>query len=133
MERFAQLLQELGVLINVPLKPDKNGVCQMKINNALDVQLEDQPTKDRILVGCFICDLPAGKFREEVLKEALKANSNYPRKGTLSYSERNNKLVLFDYLYYVNIRTDTLEDYLTGFFETANAWRESLERGLSHP
>lgn len=133
MDRFEELLKDLGLLIDVPLHPDKNRVCKINVNNYLHIQIESDEAKERVLIATFICDLPAGKFRENILKECLKTNQFYPRMGTLAYSERNNKLALFEYAYYFNLNGQKFADLLAQFIQRANAWRSAIERGQTAP
>lgn len=133
MDRFEEVLKELGRIINVPLHPDKNRLCRLNVNNVLHVQLESDESKERILIATFICDVPAGKFRENILKEALKANYPYPRIGTLAYSERNNKLTLFEYVPYPNLKVEKLADLFADFLARADSWRVAIERGQTAP
>jgi len=133
MDRFEEVLKELGQLINVPLHPDKNRLCRLNVNNVLHIQLESDESKERILIATFICDVPAGKFRENILKDALKANHFYPRIGTLAYSERNNKLTLFEYVPYPNLKVEKFADLLGQFIARADAWRVAIEQGQTAP
>jgi hypothetical protein len=133
MDRFEELLKDFGREINLPLHPDKNRLCRLNINDILHVQIESDEAKDRILIATFICDVPAGKFRENILKESLKANHFYPRVGTLAFSERNNKLALFEYVQYSNLTGEKLGQVLGQFIERADAWRLAIERGQTAP
>jgi hypothetical protein len=133
MDRFEEILKELGRIIDVPLHPDKNRLCKLNVSNALHVQIESDENKERILIASFICDIPAGKFRENILKDALKANYLYPRIGTLAYSERNNRLTLFEYAPYSNLNGEKFADILAQFIERANSWRIAIERGQTAP
>jgi hypothetical protein len=129
MDRFAILLDDLGGLINVPLHPDVKGACRLSINGQIHLQLQDEGDKDRVLVATFICDIPPGKFRENILKETLKENNIYPRLGTFAYSERNNKLAFFSYVYYPGLRGDNLADFLALFLEKVFSWKTAIETG----
>ena len=129
MDRFAILLADLGALIQVPLHPDHLRCCNLSINGELHVQLKEDESNSRILVGAFLGDVPPGKFRENILKETLKENSLFPRMGTFGYSERNNQLALFSHVYFEGLRGDTMADFLEPFFEKAFSWRTALQTG----
>lgn len=129
MDRFAILLADLGSLINVPLHPDHKRVCKLNIDNQLHIQIEEEESKDRILIGAFICEIPPGKFREKVLAETLKENNAYPRIGTLAYSPRNNMLALFSHVYNQGLTGETLADYLEKFIEKGFTWKTAIETG----
>jgi hypothetical protein len=133
MDRFEELLKELGGIINAPLHPDKHRVCKLNVNNYLHIQLEHDAVKERLLIATFLCEIPAGKFRENVLKDALKANTIYPRIGTLCYSERNNQLSLFEYFSFYDLTAAKLSEYLNKFIDRAMLWKTAVEKGQSSP
>ncbi len=129
MDNFTDLLRELGAIVNVPLHPDKHGVCKVMIDRKFSIQIEYDPMKNRLLFLSFITEIPPGKFRENVLKEALKANGVFPRTGTLGLAERTNQLTLHDYYYLIEVKADKLADYLTSFIEKVNFWKTQIESG----
>lgn len=133
MDLFQNLILQLGDILNVPLHVDRMQSCRLNINGLLHVQLENDPAKERILIATFISDVPAGKFRENTFKECLKTNGVFPRFGTFAYSERNNKLALFEYLPYEGLSGEKLADALAKFIEKAQAWRSGMERGTIPP
>lgn len=131
MDRFDELLNELGKVLGVALHIDKHNACRLNINNFIHIQLEQDIMKDRVLFACYLCDIPPGKFREIVLKEALKANYIYPRLGTFAYAERNNKLTLFDYLPIPGLNGEKMASFLFQFIEKASTWKQAVESGTT--
>ena len=129
MNKFEELIIQLGEIVNVGLHAERGRICKLNINGVLHVHIEYDETKDMILLACFVADLPPGKFRENVLKEAMRINSTYPRLGSFAYSERNNKLAFFDYLSFTSLRADKLNDKLNMFIEKADEWRTSIDSG----
>jgi hypothetical protein len=129
IDRFEELLNELGTEYNVTLHPDKKGACKLKVNETMHVQLECDVSQENLLVATFICDVPPGKYRENILKDALKANGPFPTNGTLAYSDRNNKLVLFSYLRMAQLTGKKLAEFLTVFLDKAGQWRAGVETG----
>lgn len=129
MDHFANLLADLSALIDVPLYPDSKRACRLSINSQLHIQIEEREEKDRILVATMICEIPPGKFRETVLRETLKENALYPRLGTFAYSDRNNKLVLYSYVYYIDLTGENFADFLETFIEKAFTWKTAVETG----
>ncbi len=129
MDNFADILKGLGEVINVPLHPDKHGLCKIVISHRFSVQIEYDPLRDRLLFISFIIEILPGKFRENVLREALKANGMVPRTGTLSYLEKNAMLVLSDYYYLKELKIDKLAEYFSSFVEKVDFWKTHLERG----
>ncbi len=132
IDQFHELLQELGNKLGITLHPDKHGACKLNINQASYVQLEYEPSHHRILIATFICEIPPGKLRENILRDGLKANFPFPEHGTLCYCERNNQLTLFSYLPFSGITGDKLAVEFHYFVEKAQKWREAVESGQTH-
>lgn len=133
IDRFAIVIAELSSLIDMPLHLDHTRCCSLNVNNVMQVQLQEEETKDRILVGAFVGELPPGRFREILLKETLKENNLYPRVGTFAYSPRNNQLVLFSYIPLPDLTGDRLADILEVFLDHAFSWKTALETGQIPP
>lgn len=132
MDRFQQLLYDLSDLIEVTLYADQNQRCRININEMLDIQMEYDSGKERVLIACHCCDVPPGKFRENVLKEALKANTIYPRIGTYGFSEQKNKLALFEYVSLQNMPREKFADILAAFIDRAERSKNAVEKGNAH-
>ena len=133
MDRFHDILHQLGEIIHVPLYPDKHRACRLNINDLLHVQIDEDSNQERLLIAAFIGDVPPGKFRENLFRECLKANHVFPRFGTLGYSERNNKLTLFEYVALPQLNGEMLADILAKFIEKAESWRHGLQNGVIPP
>lgn len=133
MDRFSQILYDLGKEMNTDLYPDQHRLCQLNWQDQLHIQLEYEEAKERLLIGTFLCDVPPGKFREKIFREALKSNAAFPRIGTLAYSDRNNKLTLFEYVYADNLRSDKLFQLLQQFINKAHQWKEAIEKNRPLP
>jgi hypothetical protein len=129
MDRFEELLKELSIELGATFHPDKRGACKIRINETLDVQIECDPSQEKLLVATFIYEIPPGKFRENILKDALKSNAPFPINGTLSYSERNNQLALFSFLNLPNLNGKTLAEFILEMIEKANQWRQGIQSG----
>jgi hypothetical protein len=129
IDRFEELLNELGAEFGTTLHPDRKGACKLKINEIFHIQIECDAHQENLLVATFICDIPPGKYRENILKDALKANGPFPINGTLAYSDRNNQLVLFSYFRLSNLTGKKLAELLAAFVDKANHWRIGVETG----
>ncbi len=129
MDRFQELLNQLSVIIHTPLYLEKNRAVKFSVNENLHIQIEDDEQNERIFLATFIGEIPPGKYRENLLKEGLKANALFPRTGTLSYAPRNNQLTLFEYLYYASLTGEKIANRLAPFIEKALFWKQAMERG----
>ncbi|MFI5333989.1 MAG: CesT family type III secretion system chaperone [Chlamydiales bacterium] len=130
MDRFQDFLNHLSPLIDLSLYAEKKRAVRIGVNEMLHVQLEDDEPKERILLATLIQEVPAGKYRENLFKECLKANLPYPRIGTFAYVERNNQLALFDYLYYAHLTPEKSADLLALFIEKALLWKQAIQKGV---
>lgn len=133
MDYFSELLYDLGREIGEALYPDSNRICQLNYHGQLHVQIEYFEPKQQLLIASFLCEIPPGKYREMLFKEALKTNDKYPRIGTLAYSERNNQLVLFAFLPTPSLNGRQLFHFIEQFIPKAMGWKEAVERGRPLP
>lgn len=133
MDRFAQLLFDLGQLIGTDLYPDAKRLCQLNFEDQLHIQISYDETKEQLLMASFLCEVPPGKYRETLFKEALKVNNEFPRTGTLSYSPRNNQLSLHEFVYAPQLKPEKLLTILSKFIKKGVAWKEAVEKALPLP
>ena len=133
MDRFQQILYDLGKEIDVELYPDQNQICQINYHDQIHLQIIYEEAKERIMLATFICDVPPGKYREKLLKAALIQNGEYPRAGTFAYSERNNKLTLFTYTPAFELTGEKLHKKLDALIELASVWKDAVENGKPLP
>ncbi len=129
IDRFDEILNELGNIYSVTLHPDKVGACKIQFPEQFAIQLECDPHLENLLVATYICEIPPGKFRENIFKDALKANHPFAQNGALAYSEKNNQLVLFSYLRLASLNGRKLSEFIQAFIEKASGWRTGVETG----
>jgi len=133
MDRFQELLWDLGELIEVPLHADKNNACKLILDQKLTLQLEMDQYDQKLLITSFISELPPGKFREDILKNALKVNGMRHSFGVFSYIESNNFLILHQYFHVDNLSREKLAEYLESLIQEAEEWRSAISNGHSSP
>ena len=131
MDRFQQLLYDLSELIEVPLYAEEN-LCRININDLFDVQMEYDSGKETVLLASFCAEIPPGRFRENVLKETLKANAIYPRVGTYGYVEQSNQLALFEIISLQNLSPEKFSDLLARFVDRVDRAKKAVENNLVH-
>ncbi|MDR2539964.1 MAG: CesT family type III secretion system chaperone [Chlamydiales bacterium] len=129
MDSFVQLLNDLSSLLDTHLSPDKRGACKLNIDDVLHIQLEPDATQEKLLFFCFLSEISPGKFRENVLRDALKTNADLNTLGTLGFSERNNQLVLFANLNFSSLTARKVLDFLHLFMAKAQAWKQAIATG----
>lgn len=133
MNRFQKLLWDLGEIIELPLYVDKNNVCKLLLNETLEVQLEIDTDEQKLLLIAFISAIPPGRFRENVLKEALKVNNLSHPFGAFAYIEQDNYLIFHQYLQTDNLSGKKLAENLESFVIEAEEWHSALANGLPAP
>lgn len=128
---FDSLLQELGKAMDIPnLTADSNNSCLIAFESGIEVQVEPYERDDFLLLVIDLGNVPAGRYREDVFKEALKSNGlPSPRFGTFAYSEQSNNLLLFDMLSLRDLNGEKIASAIEPLIEKAQKWKESLERG----
>lgn len=133
MNRFEEILYDLGKEVGVDLYPDQNRICQINYQDTLHLQLQFDESRVRVLIATFICEVPPGKYREKLFKETLKSNGEYPRLGTFGYSEQNNMLTLFEYLPAAGLTGEKLFKTLEQFIEKSLLWQDAVVNGKPLP
>ncbi|HSX25566.1 MAG TPA: CesT family type III secretion system chaperone [Chlamydiales bacterium] len=133
-DQFAELLHELGRHLHLPLHVDKHSACSIQTPENLTVQLELDISLENLFFFSKIIEIPPGKFRENVLRETLKANAlPDPRAGIFGYLDRTNHLILFQRYPLPILNGERLAGLIGGFLELGNAWQKAIEAGRSAP
>jgi len=130
-DAFGALLEEIGSALKIPgIKPDANNCCLIKFKGGLMVQFEKDRTGDYLLIVVDYGAIPAGKYRELIFTEALKANFQpAPRYGVFAYSKQAKEFIFFERLPLKDLQGSRVAEILTPFLEKARTWKEALARG----
>lgn len=128
---FGTLLQELAQALHLPsLQPDANNSCILKFKGEVIVQIEIDRSNQSLVIGSDLGSIPAGRYRENIFTEALKANGMpLPRYGIFAYSKQSDHLVIFDALPIRDLTGTKVADFLPLFVQKARIWKTALERG----
>lgn len=127
---FGNILAEIGQALKIPdLHPGKDSSCLVKMPSGVTVQFELDKKGEALLIGSEIGQLQAGRYRENVFREALKANGMPPLNGIFAFSKKAEKLVLFMKIPLKDYHADKLLTILTPFLEKAQLWRDAIARG----
>ena len=126
---FGALLEELGHCLKIPnLHPDSNNSCLIRFKNGVEVQMEIDKSGRNLVVGSDLGSVPIGKYRENLFREALKANDlPPPHHGILSYSEKTDHLVLYKKIPLADLNGEKIAAAITPFSEKALIWQEALK------
>lgn len=126
IDRFQEILNELSLLLDTPLDPDRRGACRLNVHQTLHVQIECQAERNRLILMSFVCEIPPGKFRETVLKDALKSNYPRPKSGTLAFCEKKNELSLFEFISLEQLSGQKLQERLNAFIDKVTLWQQAV-------
>jgi len=133
MDRFQEIIWDLGEEIDLSLHVDTNNSCQIIVDENLSIQLEVEQKNEKLLIAAYVSEVPPGGYREKVLKETLKRNSLSNCLGTFAYIEKINMLILFHFLPLETINKKQLADFLEQFIEEASTWHSSISMGTPLP
>ncbi len=129
-EAFETLLDGLGKLLNMTLAPDGHNACQIKTANGLMVHMEPDARGERLMIAADLGTPPPGRYRENLFREALKANGlPPPRQGIFCYSKKKDALVLFDSLLLDELSPEKMYDFLNLFIQKADLWKNAIPKG----
>lgn len=131
MTPFEDLIQALSRVMDIPLRADNHQSCLITFHDdELAIQIDLDSQADRILVGSQLGRITPGIYRMRLFTEALRANgaASNPQ-GILAFSEKNDTLVLFQFLDLAWLTGEKLYDFLQLFKEHAALWKTALTTG----
>ncbi len=125
MTPLEDLLSGLGRLLNTELR-GSNNTCLIAFGDLVKIHVELDRAGENIVLGCRIGQLPAGKYRENMLIAALIAN-NKPGSGFFGYVLRNDELVLTSTLPLQECTPEILHETLMNQKKKALTWILALK------
>jgi hypothetical protein len=134
INQFEELLHALGKVFHLPLHVDRMNACSLRVHNELVIQLQLDVAQENLWIFSKLTEIPPGKFRENVLRECLKANGlKDPRAAILGYIANTNHLALFQ-KYPLNILNgERLSGLIGAFLQMADSWRTAIASGQTAP
>ena len=131
---FHYLLEELSKIFQMPLHLDHLGACSILFPQNLIVQMQLDSTETSLYLFSKLAPLPPGRFREEVLKEALKANGlQDPIPAIFCYIDQTNHLAIYQSYPLQILNGEKLAALFTSFLAVATSWKEAILKGQTHP
>lgn len=132
--RFEELLHQLGSIFELELHVDRQNACSIQIHPRLILQLQLDTSQDNLWIFTKLAETPPGKFRENILKESLKANAlPDPRPGILGFILSTNHLAQFQKYPLHILNGERLSGIIGAFVEMAETWQEAILSGQSAP
>lgn len=125
-EQFSQIIEDLGKLLEIELNLDPNNSCDILVEETISIQIEEND-QDEVVIGSFLGELDAGRFREEALHNALITNT-LSHEGVFAYNEPNNQLTYFTLLPIKDLTAIRLQETLAAFSVVALNWHEAIQK-----
>ena len=127
MDHFEELLKALSEILSCPIHMDNKSSCLLVFEGNVPVQIELDKSQDYLIAGVLLGDVPAGKYRENLLLEALKDNRFAPQE-VFAWSLRKSQPVLFIKQPFSEATAPALFESLKKLVEKAKIWREAIAR-----
>lgn len=129
-DRFGALLDELGSLIHKKLTIDSQKTCVLHLQNKTNIYLELDRLGEQINIIIDIGSPPTGPYRENLFREALKANGlPSPKNGVFAYGAKTDSLLLYDQEQIEELNGHRLLETLQTLLQKALVWKQAMERG----
>lgn len=128
---FESLLKELGEKIGISnLESTRNNNITLTLKDKNEVVLQQHKTEPFLIIAFEIAEIPIGRYRENILREALKFNGlNQLHGGAFAFSKKTQRLFLFDMLPFNDLSVDQILTILKTLSERVTQWKEALNRG----
>jgi len=132
-DKFSDFIKDLADLLSEDLYVDKNQACVIVYDDVIQVQLELDQLSQNLIVFSSVCTVPPGKFRENVLLDALKENDKFPCVATLSFFEPDSSLALHNFFDFLSLDANILVSYLSTFVDLCFLYRQAINSGQTSP
>ncbi len=127
--QFESILKDFEPFFKCRLQADQNESCLVRMGHGISLQMELN-RYGFLLIGCRIGELPRGRFQDDVIKEALKANEFYPPfTGIFGISRKSNNLFLYLLVDPLKLDQDKISNLLNPFIAKAKLWSDSINQG----
>lgn len=129
-DNLSRILDEMGQIMGLGvLEPDANESCLVALPNGINVQVELDPTQEKVILGIDIGEVPPGAYRGLLFEAALKDNASMSRQfGVLAYSEDMDRLILWQMLDATSSGSDVFEA-LQLMLRKAIVWLDAIKGG----
>lgn len=132
IEILTTILEELSKQEVFPasaLNPNRHGTCAIPLPDGGLLQIELDAKEENLLIITILGTVTAGRYRENLFREALKANGlPHPRHGTLAFGTQTEHLILFESMP-LPVTGGMVGSFLPAFVEKASIWREAVGTG----
>lgn len=125
--QFEKLLADLSEFLQMEIKPDKKGAVALTFREHF-VQIESDPEQEYVTLFSPIGEVPEGRYREDILEQALRSNGfPPPNRGILCLGKKNSMLYIFDKIPLASASREQLLSTLPPILEKVKLWKEALK------
>lgn len=126
---YEAILIELSEALKIKkLAPDLNNSCLLKMKEGVDVQIEPDPSGERLIMGSKLGNIPPGAFRTNIFLAALQTNALFPPQvGVFAWSDHVDEFILFAKIPMRNLNGTMLHDMLKTFTTKAASWKKAID------
>ena len=134
IDRFAELIEELGTFLGLSLFVDRHGACALQVHGKTKIQMQLDLSHQNLFMASIAIEIPPGKFRENVLRDGLKMNClPDPRPASIGYLPANNHLTLHQSLPLEILDGKRLAGFFGAFTAEVEIWIEAIRNGKTAP
>lgn len=127
--QFGALLKEFEDFFHCPLNPDSQNSCLINMGVGISLQIELDKS-GFVLIGCRLGVLHMGRYRENLLRAALKSHDiSPPSSGIFGFSHSSNQLILFIKMNPQSLSSQEIDTLLTPFIAKAKLWTDAIANG----
>lgn len=132
--QLEELLHQLGKVFHLDLHVDRTLACSIQVHQNLTIQLQLDVAQENLWIFSKLLEVPPGKFRENVFREALKANGlPDPCTAVFGYISNTNHLALFQKYPLEILNGERLAGLIGAFVEMAENWIQAIASGRPAP
>lgn len=133
MDRFGELIFDLGEEMQIPLRVDHNNACLLEIDETLAIQMQMDSSGETLLFVAEIGPVPPGNYRQNVLFEALRSNSQHEINGYLTFIAKSGMLMLCDQMPSEGMVCAGVIERLQTLHARGKKWKDAIEQGQIAP
>lgn len=128
-DRYSTLLSDLSKAFHVPLSPNLQNACAITLKDNLTLVIEPDSLSENLIIVIDIGSPQSGVYRQNIFKEALKANGLPPPKnGIFAYSSKKDSLLLCEQVSLENISIPQLLSLFKTLTQKARVWKSAIEK-----
>lgn len=126
---FEIILKDFESFFQCSLQPDENNSCLIKLASGISIQIELN-RQGQLLVGCRLGSIPMSRYRDNLIREALKFNeATFPSTGVFGFSQKSSQLILYMLIPPHQFNSASISKLMPPFIAKARKWKEAIAKG----